>query len=99
MFQPIPRKLFALEVFEQFKERIVHGEVRPGASLPAERTLAAMLNVTRNAVREGLKRLEQVGLVAIRQGGATQVLEYRRNAGSGCCRACWCIPTGQSSRR
>ena len=81
MFQPIARKLFAAEVFEQLKQRIVQGEVRPGATLPAERTLAAMLGVNRNAVREGLKRLEQAGLVAIRQGGATQVLDYRRNAG------------------
>ena len=81
MFQPIARKLFAAEVFEQLKQRIVQGEVRPGAALPAERTLAAMLGVNRNAVREGLKRLEQAGLVAIRQGGATQVLDYRRHAG------------------
>ncbi|MGZ3441361.1 MAG: FadR/GntR family transcriptional regulator [Polyangia bacterium] len=81
MFQPIARKLFASEVFEQLKQRIVQGEVRPGAALPAERTLAAMLKVNRNAVREGLKRLEQAGLVAIRQGGATQVLDYRRHAG------------------
>lgn len=81
MFQPIARKLFAAEVFEQLKRRIVEGEVRPGAALPAERTLATMLGVNRNAVREGLKRLEQAGLVAIRQGGATQVLDYRRHAG------------------
>jgi len=81
MFQPISRKLFASEVFEQLKQRIVHGEVSAGSALPAERTLATMLNVNRNAVREGLKRLEQAGLVSIRQGGATQVLDYRRSAG------------------
>lgn len=83
MFQPISRKLFASEVFEQLKQRIVHGEVSPGSALPAERTLATMLNVNRNAVREGLKRLEQAGLVSIRQGGLTQVLDYRRSAGLG----------------
>jgi DNA-binding FadR family transcriptional regulator len=32
-------------------------------------------------VREGLKRLEQAGLVAIQQGGATRVLDYERTAG------------------
>jgi DNA-binding FadR family transcriptional regulator len=81
MFHPISRKLFASEVFEQLKQRIVTGEVRAGSALPAERTLATMLNVNRNAVREGLKRLEQAGLVSIRQGGPTQVLDYRRSAG------------------
>ncbi|HEX6836835.1 MAG TPA: GntR family transcriptional regulator [Polyangia bacterium] len=81
MFQPISRKLFASEVFEQLKQRIVDGEALPGSTLPAERTLATMLNVNRNAVREGLKRLEQAGLVSIRQGGFTQVLDYRRSAG------------------
>jgi len=83
MFEPIPRKLFAAEVFDQLRDRIVTGEVLPGTSLPAERLLATMLKVNRNAVREGLKRLEQAGLVAIRQGGATQVLDYRRHAGLG----------------
>jgi DNA-binding FadR family transcriptional regulator len=37
--------------------------------------------VNRNAVREGLKRLEQAGLVAIQQGGPTRVLDFRRTAG------------------
>lgn len=81
MFAPIARRLLASEVFDQLRGRILRGEMAPGATLPAERSLAALLGVNRNAVREGLKRLQQAGLVAIQQGGATRVLDFRRTAG------------------
>lgn len=81
MFKPLARRLLASEVFDQLRERILRGEMAPGAPLPAERALATLLRVNRNAVREGLKRLEQAGLVAIQQGGATRVLDFRRTAG------------------
>mgnify|MGYP005851852177 CR=1 FL=1 len=81
MFKPVARRLLASEVFDQLRERILRGEMEPGAALPAERVLATLLRVNRNAVREGLKRLEQAGLVSIQQGGATRVLDFRRTAG------------------
>src|SRR5512138_3900841 len=81
MFKPLARRLLATEVFDQIKDRILRGEMTAGMTLPAERALAELLKVNRNAVREGLKRLEQAGLVAIHQGGATRVLDYRRTAG------------------
>lgn len=81
VFKPVARRVVAAEVFDQLRARIVRGEIAKGAALPAERALAAMLRVNRNAVREGLKRLEQAGLVAIQQGGATRVLDFRRTAG------------------
>ena len=81
MFRPVARRLLASEVFEQIRERILRGEMAAGTSLPAERVLASMLGVNRNAVREGLKRLQQAGLVAIQQGGATRVLDFKRTAG------------------
>ncbi|HSO38327.1 MAG TPA: GntR family transcriptional regulator [Labilithrix sp.] len=81
MWKPLARRLLASEVFDQLRARILRGEMAPGAPLPAERSLATLLQVNRNAVREGLKRLEQAGLVAIQQGGATRVLDFRRTAG------------------
>lgn len=81
MFKPVTRRLLASEVFDQLRDRILRGEMPPGAALPAERLLATLLDVNRNAVREGLKRLEQAGLVSIQQGGATRVLDFRRTAG------------------
>jgi GntR family transcriptional regulator, transcriptional repressor for pyruvate dehydrogenase complex len=81
VFKPLARRLLASEVFDQLRGRILRGDMAPGAPLPAERALATLLKVNRNAVREGLKRLEQAGLVAIQQGGATRVLDFRRTAG------------------
>lgn len=80
-FEPLERKSLGASVFEQIRERILEGVLRPGERLPAERVLADKLGVNRQAVREGLNRLEQVGLVRTRQGGATRVLDFRRTAG------------------
>lgn len=81
MFQPLSRHSLAGDVFRQLRARILGGEAPAGSTLPAERTLASLLGVNRNAVREGLKRLEQAGLVAIQQGGRTRVLDFRRTSG------------------
>lgn len=56
---------------------ILQGGVRPGEMLPAERTLAAQLNVTRATLREALKKLEQLKLVVIRQGKGIIVEDFR----------------------
>ena len=67
-------------VYEQLRERILAGEYPPGSQLPAERLLAEILGVNRGAVREALKRLEEMRLVSIRHGGGTTVLDYREGA-------------------
>ncbi|MFO0547632.1 MAG: GntR family transcriptional regulator [Polyangiaceae bacterium] len=81
MFRPVEKKSLATSVFEQLRDHIVRGEARPGDALPSERVLSEKLKVNRGAVREGLRRLEQAGLVAVSQGGATQVLDFTRTAG------------------
>lgn len=80
-FEPLEKKSLGASVFEQICDRIVDGSLQPGDRLPAERVLAEKLQVNRQAVREGLNRLEQVGLVQTRMGGGTKVLDYRRTAG------------------
>jgi DNA-binding FadR family transcriptional regulator len=69
------------QVFEQLTAAIVAGTYPPGAAIPAERELSAMLGVNRHVVREAIKRLEQIGLVRVSQGGRTTVLDYRATAG------------------
>jgi GntR family transcriptional repressor for pyruvate dehydrogenase complex len=81
MLKPLKRKSLAASVYEQLRDHIVHGEFSPGDELPAERTLSEQLQVNRSAVREGLKRLEQAGLVAIQQGEATKILDFKKNGG------------------
>lgn len=81
MLKPVPKRSLASEVFAQLRDHILDGELEVGAALPAERTLSEQLGVNRSAVREGLKRLEQAGLVLIQQGGATRVRDYKRSSG------------------
>lgn len=50
-------------VSDDLRRRIVRGEVLPGAPLPIEAELAQRYGVHRSTIREGLRHLEQDGLV------------------------------------
>ncbi len=69
------------QVFEQLAAEIITGRYAPGSHLPAERALTEVFDVNRHVVREALKRLEQIGLVKVSQGGGTKVLDFQRHAG------------------
>ncbi len=75
--QPEPRESVSNQVFVNLRERILAETIPPGAALPGERALAAQFGVNRGAVREALKRLEQLQLISIQHGGPTRVLDYR----------------------
>lgn len=68
-------------VYRQLSGKILSGELPAGESLPAERELSEALGVNRGAVREAIKRLQQAGLVDVRQGGVSRVLDYRNEGG------------------
>ena len=61
------------EVFDSLACSIVGGEVEPGSTLPPERDLADRYDVSRLIVRQAIHRLADLGLVRVRQGGATVV--------------------------
>jgi DNA-binding FadR family transcriptional regulator len=92
---PVVRRSLSDAVFEQLRTRIVSGEMPPGSTLPAERLLCEALGVNRSSVREALRRLQQAGLVAVRQGGASQVLDYRGSAGLDLLETLLFTPAGQ----
>ncbi|MGH3552591.1 MAG: FadR/GntR family transcriptional regulator [Mycobacterium sp.] len=79
--QPVNRRSVTEAVFEQIVSDVLSGEMQPGEALPSERRLAEVLEVSRPAVREALKRLSAVGLVEVRQGDVTTVRDFRRHAG------------------
>lgn len=54
----------------ELRDEILRGQYRRGERLPSERDLAERFGVHRGAVREALKRLEQLGLARIHPGGA-----------------------------
>jgi DNA-binding FadR family transcriptional regulator len=80
-FAPAPRASVSDHVFGQLRDAIVSGRYQPGETLPGERELAAAFEVNRHAVREALRRLQQLGLLRVSQGGATRVLDWRVHAG------------------
>jgi len=81
MFQAVRKQSLSESVYRQLEERIVRGQLEPGAELPAERALSEQLGVNRGAVREAIKRLQQAGLVAVRHGGNHTVQNYLEQGG------------------
>ncbi len=53
---------------------IASGVYAVGSSLPSESELCAKFNVSRHTVRESLRKLAELGLVARRQGAGTRVI-------------------------
>ena len=74
-FQPVQRGHAADTIFEQLAAAILTGELVPGAPLPPERVLGEQFGVSRMVLRQAVHRLADVGLVRVRQGGATLVLD------------------------
>ena len=54
-----------------FKELIASGDLIPGGRLPAERELAVSFGVSRSSLRQALKVLEIMGVIAQRVGDGT----------------------------
>jgi GntR family transcriptional regulator, transcriptional repressor for pyruvate dehydrogenase complex len=63
------------QVFTALANAILRGQLVAGGPLPAERTLAAQFHVSRILVRQAVHRLEELGLLRIRQGGQTFILD------------------------
>lgn len=62
-----------LKVDNYIKEQILNGELKAGDKLPPERELAQILDVSRNSVREGLRILENMGVIASQQGSGNYI--------------------------
>jgi GntR family transcriptional repressor for pyruvate dehydrogenase complex len=73
-FGPVRKKKIFDEVYDQLISLISRGKLRPGEQLPPERVLASELRVSRQSIREALKKAESKGLVTVRQGEGTFVL-------------------------
>ncbi len=67
-FSPIKSKRAFEEVCEQIRREIALGTLKPGDRLPPEREFAEQLGVSRTAIREALRSLENAGLVECHQG-------------------------------
>lgn len=68
MFKAAKQNRIFQDVVEQIQETILSGKLTPGETLPSERELKEMLQVSRGTLREALRVLEQKGLIEIKLG-------------------------------
>lgn len=70
LFEPVTSRRASSGIVDQIKELIRAGRLAPGDQLPSERQLSESLRVSRATVRDALRTLEAVGLVAVRVGAS-----------------------------
>ncbi len=73
LLKPIKVKRVSDQAFEQIRDLIFRGQLKPGEQLMPERELAQALGVSRPTVREAIKQLVTMGLLEHRQGQGTFV--------------------------
>lgn len=71
--KPIKPKRISDQVFEQLRELIFRGEMKPGQQIMPERELADALGVSRTSVRDAINKLVVMGLLKQKQGQGTFV--------------------------
>lgn len=71
--KPIKPKRISDQVFDQIRELIYRGTLKPGEKLMTERELAQAMNVSRTTIRDAIQRLVAMGLIIQKQGQGTFV--------------------------
>lgn len=74
--KPIKPKRISDQVFDQIRELIYRGEIKPGEKMMPERELAEAMKVSRTTIRDAVQRLVVMGLVIQKQGQGTFVKSY-----------------------
>jgi DNA-binding FadR family transcriptional regulator len=59
----------AEEISDILRDEILRGQYRAGERLPSERDLSARFEANRGAIREAIKKLEQLGIADVQPGG------------------------------
>ncbi|MBF0202113.1 MAG: FadR family transcriptional regulator [Desulfamplus sp.] len=71
--KPIKPKRISDQVFDQIRELIYRGKLKPGEKLMPERELAEAMKVSRTTIRDAIQRLVIMGLIVQKQGQGTFV--------------------------
>ena len=80
MYKVIQASRLYEQIVQQIEESIQKGELSEGSQLPAERDLARQFGVSRTAVREAIKALQEKGLVDAFPGRGTFVTSGTSNS-------------------
>lgn len=67
------------KVIDYIKNQLEKGKISVGDKLPTERELSLQLNCSRNAIREAVKKLENLGIIQTKQGSGNYLVA---NAGA-----------------
>lgn len=73
LLKPVRQQKISDQVFEQLKELIFRGRLKPGDQLMPERNMAESMNVSRTTIRNAINRLVTMKLVEHKQGKGTFV--------------------------
>ena len=73
-FNNIKRKSVVDEIIEEFKQKLISGDLKPGQKLPSESELVEQFGVGRSALREAIKMLGALGVIDIRRGDGTYIV-------------------------
>lgn len=74
-----PSQKMFIQIVKELREIIRVENIKPGEKLPSERVLAERLGVGRSSVREALRSMELLGLIATKHGGGTFLSDFRNH--------------------
>lgn len=75
VLRPPDRQRVDEQIAATIADAILDGAFPPGSTLPPERELAEQLGVNRTSLRQGLARLQQMGLIEARHGSGNVVCD------------------------
>jgi DNA-binding FadR family transcriptional regulator len=75
LFQSAPRKRLVDEVIYQIQQQILLGHLKTRDKIPSEPELMTLFDVGRSTVREAVKVLANQGLLEVKQGEGTFVID------------------------
>lgn len=73
-FSKVPRITATMQVVNSVRVSIANGDLKVGDRLPPEAEMAKSLGVGRSSLREGMRILAAYGVVEIRQGEGTYII-------------------------
>lgn len=72
--RPVTVKRASEEIFNQIREMITSGQLKPGDRLPSERVMINQLQRSRPTIREALRMLEQGGYISSVHGASGAIV-------------------------
>jgi GntR family transcriptional repressor for pyruvate dehydrogenase complex len=74
-FEPVSSKKVSEVIFEQIRDKIIKGELKPNDRLPSERALINIFHRSRPTIREALRMLERAGFIETIPGSGGAVIK------------------------